>query len=180
MKGSRAAIRYAKALMQMAQEKGALQSIISDVKLIESTIGSSKELKNLLASPLVKSDQKQSILEAIFGSKVDALTKSFIQQVVAQNREGILYLICEQFIALYNEIHKIAKVELKTATAINDNTRDLILKTIKEKYQLSEIELTASVDADLIGGLVLRIGDKQLDASIKGQLKNIENELVQA
>lgn len=180
MRGSRAAIRYAKALMQMAQEKGSLQSIISDVKLIESTIKSSKDLRNLLSSPLVKGDKKQGILNAIFSNKVDALTESFIQQVVGQSRESILDLICEQFIELYNTMHKIAKVDLKTATAINNETRALILNTIKEKYQLSEIELTESVDSDLIGGLVLRIGDRQLDASIKGQLKNIENELVQA
>lgn len=180
MKGSRAAIRYAKALMQLAKEKNALQTIISDIKLIESTVGSSKELKNLLLSPLVNSEKKQSILDSIFGSKIDALTKSFIHQLVVQKRESILHLICEQFVVIYNEMHKIAKVELKTATSLNEATKTKILQTIKSTYQLSEIELTESVDTELIGGLVLRIGDKQLDASIKGQLKNIENELVQA
>ncbi len=180
MKGSRAAVRYAKALMQLAQEKGAIDAIIVDVKLIHETINSSKELSNLLASPLVKSEQKQNILTAIFSEKINALTMSFVNQVVNQNREGVLNVIATQFIGLYNEMNKIAQVSLTTASAIDEQTKTSILNTIKEKYQLSQIDLTENVNPDLLGGLVLRIGDQQLDASIKRQLKNIENELVQA
>ena len=180
MKGVRAAIRYAKALMQLAQENGSVEAIVTDVKMIHHLIENSDDLRMLLSSPLIKSDKKQSVLNTLFSGKVNDLTLKFIQLVVEHNREGSLGVMTQEFISLYNEKNNIATVNLTTATALDKGSRDLILKTIKEKYNFSEIQLNESVDADLLGGLVMRIGDKQLDASIRGQLNKIENELVQA
>lgn len=180
MKGVRAAIRYAKALMQLAEENKSLDTVVADVKMIHNLVEGSADLRMLLSSPLIKSDKKQSILTSLLTDKVSDLTLKFIQLVVEQNRESNLGVIAEEFIGIYNENNNIAKVSLTTATALDTNSRDLILKTIKEKYNFSEIQLEESVDADLLGGMVMRIGDKQMDASIRGQLRKIENELVQA
>ena len=180
MKGVRAAKRYAKALMQLADQNNSLDTTVVDVKMIHKLIEESADLKMLLSSPLIKSDKKHSILSAIFDGKVNALTLKFIQLLVDHNRESHLDVMMQEFISLYNEKNNIAKVTLATATALNNNSRELILKTIKEKYKFSEILLEATVDSDLLGGLIMRIGDKQLDASIQGQLRKIENELVQA
>lgn len=180
MKGVRAAIRYAKALMQLAEESKSLDTVVADVKMIHNLVEGSADLRMLLSSPLIKSDKKQSILTSLLTGKVSDLTLKFIQLVVEQNRESSLGVIAEEFIGIYNENNNIAKVSLITATALDTNSRDLILKTIKEKYNFSEIQLEESVDADLLGGMVMRIGDKQMDASIRGQLRKIENELVQA
>lgn len=180
MKGVRAAIRYAKALMQLAKEKNSLDAVVLDIKMIHHLIEGSDDLRMLLSSPLIKSDKKQSILSSLFSGKVNDLTLKFIQLVVDHNREASLAVIAEEFIAIYNEKNNIAKVSLTTATALDANSREMILKTIKEKYNFSEIQLDESVDSDLLGGMVMRIGDKQLDASIRGQLRKIENELVQA
>ena len=180
MKGVRAAIRYAKALMQLAEENKSLDTVVADVKMIHNLVEGSADLRMLLSSPLIKSDKKQSILTSLLTDKVSDLTLKFIQLVVEQNRESSLGVIAEEFIGIYNENNNIAKVSLTTATALDTNSRDLILKTIKEKYNFSEIQLEESVDADLLGGMVMRIGDKQMDASIRGQLRKIENELVQA
>ena len=180
MKGVRAAKRYAKALMQLADQNNSLDTTVLDVKMIHKLIEESADLKMLLSSPLIKSDKKHSILSAIFDGKVNALTLKFIQLLVDHNRESHLDVMMQEFISLYNEKNNIAKVSLATATVLNNNSRELILKTIKEKYKFSEIQLEETVDSDLLGGLVMRIGDKQLDASIQGQLRKIENELVQA
>ena len=180
MKGVRAAIRYAKALMQLAEEKKSLDLVVADVEMIHDLINKSDDLRMLLASPLINSDKKQSILNSLFSGKANELTMSFIQLVVEQNREASLGLMAQEFISIFNEKNNIATVSLTTAKELDKNSKELILNTIKAKYNYSKIQLEETVDSDLIGGLVMRIGDRQLDASIRGQLRKIENELVQA
>lgn len=180
MKGVRAAVRYAKALLQLAQEKNSLDVVIADVKLIHNTIEENRELALMLQSPLVKSDKKESVLTSIFGSKINELTLKFVQLVVEQKRENSLQTICEQFIASYNELKNIAIVNVTTTQPLTESLRAEIVKKIKSDYQLSEVELVEKVDESLIGGMILRIGDKQLDASIRRQLNDIKQELIQA
>lgn len=180
MKGVRAAVRYAKALMQLAEEKNLLDVVVADIKLIRNTIEGSRDLELLLQSPLVKSKEKAKVLSSVFGSKINELTASFLNQLTAHGRENILKVVCEQYINQYNTIRNIAKVSVTTSVALTDELRTELIKKIKSDYQLSEVELTEKVDESLLGGMVLRMGDKQLDASIRRQLNNIKQELVQA
>ena len=180
MKGVRAAIRYAKALEQLSQEKSILEVIVVDVKLIHNTIVENKDLAMMLKSPLVKADKKGNVLTSIFDKKINELTVKFIQLVVSHKRENILLAICEQVIGIYNEIKNISRVTVTTPNALTDALRTELVAKIKTEYSLSAVELVENVDASLIGGLVLRIGDKQLDASIRRQLNDIKQELVQA
>ena len=180
MRGVRAAVRYAKALMQLAQEKGILDQIYKDIKSIDSAINGSHDLELLLQSPLVKSEKKQSILQSIFNGKVNDLSLNFINQVTKQNREGSLSIICEEFIKQYNTVNNIAKVSITTSTPLNAALKAELLAILKSKYKFSSIDLEEAVDASLIGGMVLRMGDNQLDASIRRQLNDIRNELVHA
>ena len=180
MKGVRAAVRYAKALRQLAEEKNLLDAIVADVKLIHNTIEKSRELELLLQSPLVKSDKKGEVLSSIFGSKINELTLNFIKQLLSQGRENILKTVCEEYINQYNAIRNIAKVSVTTSVPLTNELRTELVQKIKSDYNLSEVELTEKVDQNLIGGMVLRIGDKQLDASIRRQLNDIKQELVQA
>lgn len=180
MKGVRAAVRYARAFQQLAQEKSLLDTVIVDVKLIHNTIQGSKDLALMLQSPLIKADKKSSVLSSIFEKKINELTLKFIQQIVSHKREGILAAICEEFIDIFNAIKNIAKVTVTTSTALTDALRSELVAKIKADYSLASVELTEKVDESLIGGMVLRIGDKQLDASIRRQLSDIKQELVQA
>lgn len=180
MKGVRAAVRYAKALKQLTVEKNLLDVVIADVRLIHNTINNSKDLALLLQSPLVKGEKKESVLTSIFEKQIDALSMNFIKQIVSQGRENILEMICEEFINQYNEIKNIAKVSVTTPVALTAELKQELIKKITTDYQLSEIELEEKVDESLIGGMVLRIGDKQLDASIRRQLNDIKQELIHA
>ena len=180
MKGVRAAIRYAKAFQQLAQERNLLEAAIVDMKLIHNTIAENKDLALMLQNPIIKGDKKSSVLTAIFDKKVDGLTLLLLQQVVAHKREAILYAICEEFISLYNGIKNIAVVSVTSAVSLTDALRADLISKIKNDYSFGAVELAEKVDESLIGGMILRIGDKQLDASIKGQLNTIKQELVQA
>lgn len=180
MKGVRAAVRYAKALKQLAQEKNVLDTVIADVKLIHNTVSKNRELDLLLKSPLVNGEKKASILSLIFEKNIDQMTMTFMNQIVTQKRENLLKVICEEFINQYNELKGIAKVSVTTPLALTQEIREDLIKKITAQYNLSQVELDEHVDASLIGGMVLRIGDRQLDASIRRQLNDIKQELIHA
>lgn len=180
MKGTRAAVRYAKAFRQLSEEKGLLDKVIVDMKSILAAIDASKELSMLLQSPLIKAEKKRAALKAVFQGKLNDLTVSFIDQIATQGREDLLGAICEETIAQYNELKNIAKVSVTTSTALSNDLKTELLKNLKTKYQFSEIELEETIDESLIGGMVLRIGDKQIDASIRRKLNDIKQELVHA
>lgn len=180
MKGQRAAVRYAKSFMQLAREKSLLEGLKDDVLSILHSIEKSHELDNFLKSPLIKIDKKKEILNSLFNGKVNELSLKFILLIAHQKREGILKLICQEFMKQYNVEHNIATVNLTTATALNDDQRSEILKFLNTNYNFHSVELEEKIDEDLIGGLILRIDDKQIDGSIKRKLQDIKQELIHA
>lgn len=180
MKGQRAAVRYAKSFMQLARENSKLDALKADIESILNSIEDSKELDNFLHSPLIKIDKKKEIMNSLFSGKVDELTLRFLIQITDQKREGLLKVICEEFIRQYNVEHNIAKVNLTTAQELNDAQREEIIKFVKDSYDFSTIILEEKVEEDLIGGLILRIDDRQIDGSIKRKLQDIKQELIQA
>jgi len=178
MKGNRAAVRYAKSLIILAKEKGQYDAVLADVQMLSNLIKESKELDLFLSNPLIKMEKRRSILASMFEGKVNALTYDFIQLVVTQKRESILKQIFNQFIAQYNELNKIANVSVSTAVAMDDKLKSQLMDSLKKAYNYAEIKLEEKVDEQLIGGLLLRIGDRQMDATIRRQLNDIEKELV--
>lgn len=180
MKGHRAAVRYAKSFMQIAKEKSILDELKGDVEGILNAIRESNELSNFLNSPLIKIDKKKEILNEVFQSKVNDLSLKFILQIADHKREGLLETICEEFIKQYNKEHNIAKVQLSTATKLTEAQRKGVLDFIDKNYDFKSVELEEEVDEELIGGLVLRIEDKQIDGSIKRKLQDIKQELIHA
>tara|TARA_R110002072_G_scaffold232930_4_gene390383 strand:- start:1657 stop:2199 length:543 start_codon:yes stop_codon:yes gene_type:complete len=180
MKGVRAASRYAKAIYHLAQSQGILEAVVIDFQLIRKAIKESDDLEMLLKSPLINAENKKTALTSIFQGKVQKLTMKSIIQTVNQGREVMLALICEELIEIYNKANHIAAVKITTASPLDESTRNAVLKGIKDKYNFSKINLIETIDKELIGGILLRIGDLQLDASIRRQLNDIKKELVQA
>jgi F-type H+-transporting ATPase subunit delta len=166
--------------MQLAREKGIVKPLVEDMQVISRAVSDSKELENLLNSPLVKTDKKRTVLAAIFKGKVNDLSLTLIDQAAKQKREASLKNIADHFVALYRKENNIATVTVRSARPLDAEAREKIIREVKSTYNFSEIELTEKVDESLIGGIVLRIGDKQIDGSIKRKLKDIKQELIHA
>jgi F-type H+-transporting ATPase subunit delta len=98
---------------------------------------------------------------------------SFIQLITKKKRESFLSDIAERFLLLYKESLGIGTAVLTTATSIDEDTRKNVIDFIK-KQGISQVDLTEKVDESLIGGAILRLGDKQLDASISRQIKDLK------
>ena len=173
MKATRLTSRYAKSLLTLVIENNSLEETLEDMKLILAVCSENRDLTLLLKSPVVKSDKKLSILSDVFSKSITELTMTFINIITSKKREKFLEGIAGSFVSLYKSHKNIETVSLTTACTIDENTKSEILKYIK-KNRKSEVELTEVINEDIIGGLIIRIGDKQLDASVSKNIKELK------
>jgi len=169
---SRATIRYAKALFQLAVEQDILEQSYQDMELLDAVCKESKELLLLLKSPIVKTDKKLKILEEIFSSKIHKTTMSFINIITTKKREGLLSLVASSFIKLYKTHNKIETATVISATSLDESLRSEVIKFI-EKHGDKKAELEEKIDESIIGGAIIRMGDKQLDASVSREISEL-------
>lgn len=175
MKQSRATIRYAKSLISISREQNSLETSFNDMLLVSSVCSSNKDFVNLLKTPIVKTDLKIKILNELLAKSISDLTLSFIILIAKKKREILLPEIAECFIALYKNNKNIKEVSVVTAKPLDDDLRKEVMSYI-EKQSNSKIELEEIIDESLIGGAIIRMDDKQLDASISSKLKSLKNQ----
>jgi len=173
MPNPRLATRYAKSLIDLAIERGELEKVYADMKWLSGVCKSNPDFVNLLRSPIIKSDIKKKILEAVTNGNISEMTAGFNRLLVTKGRESNLPEITHAFITAYKEKKNIQTVKLTTATPVSDAVRNAIVEQIKKSSGFLHVELEEKVDADIIGGFVLQAGDKLVDASIAYDLKTI-------
>lgn len=174
---TKVARRYAKSLLDLARERGELEVVNSDMKLLAEVCGSNHDLRVLLGSPIISGDKKLAILKRVFSGKISALSMSFFDIITRKGREGQLEGIAIEYTRLYKEYKGIQTAIVTSAVGLDDQLRKDVYTLIKESLK-SEIELIEKVDKDLIGGFILRVGDKQYDASIARDLRLMKQELI--
>ena len=179
MQQPRLAGRYAKSLIDLAREKNQLDLIHSDIVQLQQLCKESRDLLNLLRSPIIKSDKKLAILkEAILG-KLNPLTAAFVQLMVSKGRESALPDIAEAFIEQYNKINGIQKVRLTTAASVGEELKSAIAQQLKSATSFDKIDLETRVNESLIGGFQLEFDGKLVDASIARDLRDIKKQFQQ-
>lgn len=174
MKGTKVASRYAKSLLMLAVEQNMADEAYADMQRIHATCIASKDLTSVMRSPVINGDKKLSVLGAIFPG-LGKLTSGFIRIITTHRREDILPEIASSYISQYKEHKKIVTAEVITAVPLNDNARKKIAESLK-KSQGKEVDVVEKVDADLIGGLIVRVGDKQFDGSIARKLNDLRKQ----
>lgn len=173
---NKAASRYAKSLIDLSTERNALEEIKNDMVFFEDVVDTNSELEAILKNPIVPLDKKAGILNDIFGNKVHQITNSFLKLVVNKGRSAILFDTAKQFINQYNDIKGIVTAEVTSAIAITDANRTEIVALVKKELGANEVIIKEKVDEKLIGGFILKVGDKQFDASIAGRLHKLKKE----
>ena len=172
MRNTRATSRYAKSLLELAKEQNTLELCKTDMVSVVSLCQNSRELVLLLKSPVVKTDKKLAIIAELFVG-CSPLVLSFIKLITKKKREALLFDIAQGFLDLYKIDQGIESATLTTAVPLDEDTRQQVLDFIK-KQGVSQVDLTEQLDESLIGGAILRLGDKQLDASVARQIKDLK------
>ncbi len=178
MANARLAGRYAKSLLDLATEQGQLEAIYADMKYLHAVCQASSELVNVLRSPIIKADQKNSILAEVFKNKVGLLSSSFMVLLVKKGRENELPEMASAFIEQYNTIKGIHQVTLTTAVVVSDELKKSIEDKVKSETSFATVELTTKTDDKLIGGFILEFNNNLVDASIARDLKDIKKQFL--
>ena len=175
--GSRAAgRRYAKAIIELAQEENLEDKVLGDFTLIHSTIDENKDLKLMLSSPLIEVIKKQSVLLEVFKS-VQPLVQKLIKTLATNNRIAILEEISEEYISLYNTQRHIQYASVITAAEMTKEIEEKVQNKIKEITGYTA-NLTNQVDESILGGFVLKLKDLQFDASVSTSLNRFKRQLL--
>src|SRR5690606_12780242 len=167
------ASRYAKSLLDLAQEEGKLEAVKRDMEQFAAVLKANPELRAVLENPIMKQDKKSSSLDALFGGKTDPSVSAFFGIMVRKGRAGLLYATAQEFIRAYNEVKGIVHATVTSAATLSAENLDT-LRNVLSKEVNAEVVLRNNVDPSLIGGFVVNVGDRQIDASIAGKLKKLE------
>ncbi len=175
MKGARPALRYARAILNLAKESGLETEVNADMQFINATISESNDLQTMLKSPVIKAADKKKVLDAIFADKVNAVSLGLFNLLEENKRMVMLEPIAAQYTIIYDYLK--SKDVAKVTTAVP------LTKELEEKVLSKVVELTGNktsientVDPAIIGGFILRVGDMQYDASISNNLNELRRE----
>ena len=175
MSGTRAALRYAKAILNFAVEQKKEDNVNNDMLLIVKTLNESKDLQLMLSNPILKSGLKKDTLKSIFSSNVSSLTLSSINLLIDNNRLSILNDVAKKYTIIYDELKGKEIAKITTAIPLNSTLNKQVLKKVKE-ITGKQATIENSVNPDIIGGFILRIGDIQYDASIANKLQDLKRQ----
>lgn len=174
MKGTRAAQRYARAILDLAKEQNASEVVFRDMETISKTITASNELQDVLSSPVVKTGLVKNALAEIF-KDAHAVTFGAFDILLENNRIAILKYVAQKYILLYNELNNIQVATVTTAIPLDASLEEKIQAKIKE-ITGNSATIKNVVDPSIIGGFILRIGDLQYNASVAKNFSNLRRE----
>ena len=175
MQGTRPALRYAKAVLNLAKESGKEVEVNASMKLVSQTIADNKELAVVLNSPVIKAKDKVKALNALFSPSVDQITLGLISLLGENKRLPLLKLISSQFSILFDHYKLIEVAKVTTAVPITEELQDKVLAKIKELTG-NDASIENIVNPDILGGFILRVGDIQYDASISNNFNKLKKQ----
>jgi F-type H+-transporting ATPase subunit delta len=168
---SRAASRYVKSLLGLAVEKNALEEVHRDMIDFARICDENRDFTLMLRNPIIKHDKKREILGKIFNGKVNALTMAIMNILTEKNREPLLPEIAKEFHLAYNAYKGVGQASVTTAIPLDAAMRADFTKMAEGLSHENKVELRETVDPEMIGGFILNVGDRQVDASVKNKLK---------
>jgi len=174
MAESRAAIRYAKAALSLASDQNSSETVNESMQAMAQAISGHQDLANILKNSVVKADDKKSVLLKVF-PQLDDISNNLIDLLVSNKRIDILEEVAIEYNRLYDKLNGKEKATVTTAIPM---TNDLELKVLAKVKELTTkaVELENIVDESILGGFILRVGDKQYNASVASQLNKLKRE----
>lgn len=179
MSNQRLSIRYAQALLDLANEKNVLDHVKKDMDFLAKCLKENKELSLLFKSPVVNAGQKTAIFSALFKSNMNEISFSFISLIIKKRRESYVEEISLAFSSLYAEYNNIQQIILTVPNKITADLKEKIKQLVSKDIK-GEVELIEKFDASLIGGFKIKIGDNLFDNSISTKIRKVKNKLIQS
>jgi F-type H+-transporting ATPase subunit delta len=169
------ALRYAKALIDLAQEQNAVEEVKNDMVLFYKTVKGSSELNTVLANPIISQGKKISILAEIFAARMSKVSIALLNIMVNKGRADILFDTAHEFIALYDVKNNITYAKVVSAAPLSEANKKEILDSVQQSVG-GTVKLNTQVDPSLIGGFVLTVGDRRVDTSVASSLRKMKKD----
>ncbi len=170
--------RYAKALFKLSIERGDTALVYDEMKRLDFAYAAETGLKKAVNNPFLPLSDKLKLLCTASGAQQGGASAKFMELVIKNNRVDFMRAIALAFMKQYREQNGIAKVEVVTATPLGDSEINDIIEVVKSQLGGKTIELTKSVNPDLIGGFTVDVDSRVLDASVKNQLEKLRLKLL--
>ena len=168
---------YGDALFELALEENQLDSLFEEVKTVSDILSENQELTQLMSHPKIVKEEKIQIVKEIFAERVSKELEGLICMIVEKDHFKELNSVLIYFMDAYKEHKNIGTAYVTSAVELSDAQKEATKKRLLETTRYVEFEMHYSVDAALIGGMVIRIGDRVVDSSIKTKLYDLTREL---
>ena len=172
---SKVAKRYAQGLLNFTQESGNTDAVFTEMGDIVKTIEKSKELQSFFASPIIDVKKKVSIALEIF-KDFSPVTKSMLQLIIKQGRESQMQNIAQEYINKVEDMNGVQRITITSASALSSENINNILKSSELVNHDNKFDVKSIINPEILGGYILRVGDQQVDASVKSKLSKLKKE----
>ena len=169
---------YGDALFELAKEQNKMDDLAKEVKLVQTVLAQNPEFSKLMNHPKVGKDEKLQVVKEVFDTRVDKELVGFLRLVVEKDRYNEIDEILSYFIARVKEEKQIGVAYVTSAVKLSEIQKKLVEEKLIETTSYKEMEMNFAIDESLIGGLVIRIGDKVVDSSIKSKLSELTKQLM--
>ncbi|MCX8532303.1 ATP synthase F1 subunit delta [Chryseobacterium luquanense] len=172
---SKVAKRYAQGLLEFTNESGQTEAVFSEMKDVVKLMSESKDLNKFFLTPYIDANKKTEVANEIFKS-FSPVSQNLIRLIIKNGRESQLKNVAQQFINKVEDINGVQRITLTTATQLSNENIEQILRSTNLVNQTATFDLKVNVNPDILGGYVLRVGDQQVDASVKSKLNKIKKD----
>lgn len=177
MPAGASARRYAQAVFQLAVERGELEQWLDDLTLLADSV-TNAEFAQTLSAPRISLEQKEEVIRQSLGSSVGRLALNLMFLLTSRNLVHVLPDIADRYQEMLDQHQGVDRAEVVSAVPLQDSQRDQVARMLSE-VSGNDVRLTTRVDPDILGGIILRIGDQVMDGSARGRLQAMQRELAQ-
>ncbi|MEI8388592.1 MAG: ATP synthase F1 subunit delta [bacterium] len=169
--------RYALAFMELAEKHDLFDKFNSDLALIKETINANKDLKDFLEHPLIQLNDKKDVIDRIFRESVSIYTLNLVKLLIDKNRTHIIALLTDHYKLLLNKKRNISTAQIITAVEIDEDTKNRVKEKLERVFSQT-IEIETIIDKEIIAGMIVKVGDKIIDGSIKTKFENMKKQVI--
>ena len=177
MLANQLAVKYAQAVYELAMEKNMLSAVEEELHLVESTIASYEGLSTLIYHPQVLAQVKKETIHKVFGQDINDFVLKFLLLLVDKRRESILPAVIDEYVKMANQARNIMEAEIITALPLAESQHTALVSKLSLATG-KQIVLKPQIDRSIIGGIIVKIGDKLIDGSVVRQLATLKKALL--
>ncbi|ELS04692.1 MAG: ATP synthase F1 subunit delta [Cyanobacteria bacterium J06638_38] len=164
---------YAQALMSVAQSQNLTEEFGASFRALESLLEQSQDFRDFVMNPIINEESKKSVLRQVMGNDTNPYLINFLMLLVDKRRIIFLEQIAGQYLELLRNLNQTVLAEVTASQELSESQTQAIIDRVKSMSNARDVEIKTSIDPEIIGGVIIKVGSQVVDASLRGQLRRI-------